>query len=194
MLITPFVRSLAEQSNSSSPSSWACSTGSVFSNFSAFIVRSVPSSFLKCTKKINLKSAIKFITFCYMYIPDLYGNENWLIFIIRYITWLLHYIVINNIQCQFNLSNRYLFEQNWNNLKEISFYSYFYYKLNNSMKHYNRNFTRDDKINSLSVFKSFWNHLIIEQIVTRVVAPVVDHPLVVGHFCRNLLKNKIFIY
>lgn len=55
MFITPFVRSFDEQSNSKSASNWACSDGSVFNNFSAFIVRKLPSSFLRRRKKKKKK-------------------------------------------------------------------------------------------------------------------------------------------
>lgn len=47
MLITPFERSAAVQSNSSSASSCDCKTGNVFSSLSEFMVRKIPSSLLQ---------------------------------------------------------------------------------------------------------------------------------------------------
>lgn len=58
ILITPFVRSAAVQSNSSNASSWDCKTGKVFNNLSEFMVRKTPSSLLKHFIKINYYSII----------------------------------------------------------------------------------------------------------------------------------------
>lgn len=54
MLITPFVRSAAEQSNSSNASSCDCKTGNVFNSFSEFMVRSTPSSLLKLNEQYSI--------------------------------------------------------------------------------------------------------------------------------------------
>ena len=45
--MTPLLRSAGVTSKSSRASSWFCKVGKVFNNFSAFIWRKVPPSFLK---------------------------------------------------------------------------------------------------------------------------------------------------
>lgn len=61
----PFDRSFAWQSNSNRPSNCACSTGNVFNNLSAFIVRNDPSSFPRFTLQksnatVRQESALSF--------------------------------------------------------------------------------------------------------------------------------------
>lgn len=92
------VRSLAVQSNSNSASNCDCSTGKVFNNFSAFIVRKVRSSFLKYNlkRKKNHKK-IKLFPYYLLIITLLtYYLIHYKLFFINYTKYMFF---INKINC-----------------------------------------------------------------------------------------------